>query len=343
MTFAAIRGVLAVVVVLLTLNAAPAVASDLDWEIIRGASADWIGSQLQRHAAMGYRVQAIVADAPETTVLVARTAGFRPQPPSAEYRVLDHKDGASVTMLGAEGFHIRAMGRARIGPAIAIFERDTGARRTHTYRSLQAAPAEDLAPLLDPLAAEGYRIVASVGDDGSEWLILEKVDSAAREVRVVAGTDVDQFEEDINRLATNGFTCDAVWNRPPKGFALFKGGTLMAALSRRRGASQPVAPVRINKGQQPDESGEFVTVVGFRGSFVFVVREGEKDYATHSAIFMPSTSKKKQSWIRDPIEEKLDSFWWNPIETAWAIRSSGEVSSWVGLERRAPLRLPGRK
>src|SRR4029453_8163777 len=128
-------------------------------------------------------------------------------------------------------------------------------KKTHDYRSVQAAPAAPLEPLLTAVAADGYRVIASVGDSGSEWVIVERDANSggAREVRVLAAPDVEKLEADINALAADGFGCDAVWNRPPKGLALFKGGTLMAALSRRRGSTSPAAHVKIDKGERPYE------------------------------------------------------------------------------------------
>ena len=77
----------------------PAAAADLDWQIVNGATARDIERQIQRWAASGYRVQAIVADAPGPTVVVARGGGpFRRVPPSAEYRVLDSRDAAQISL-----------------------------------------------------------------------------------------------------------------------------------------------------------------------------------------------------------------------------------------------------
>jgi hypothetical protein len=374
--------VLAAILSVLALAATPAAAADLDWQIVTGTSTSYLERQVQRWAADGYRVQAIIADAPSPTIVIARAGSgglFRKNlPPSAEYRVLDPGDAAEVARLGADGFHLRTIGKARTGPALAVFERDlargpqsgppSGAPAgPHDYRSLQAPPAAPLDPLLTPLAGDGYRVIASVGDSGSEWLILErdgitregstreggaresgardggareaaKRESAARDSRVITVPELDKLEQAINDLASEGFTCDAVWNRPPKGFALFKGGTLMAALSRRRGVTNPAPHVKVDKGRQPYESGQLLAVVPYRSNFAFVVlRAGEMGYSVKEVTLPDNDSKG--SWLEDSFLERLRGQWWNPIETAWATYSSGKMNSWVGVERREPIRL----
>ncbi len=334
----------AVAAMLCALSATPAVAADFDWQIVTGLSTDYLERQVQRMAADGYRVQAIVADTANPTIVVAREGGGlfrRSVPASAEYRVLDPRDAAGIPALGAEGFTLRAIGKARNGPALAIFERMLAGKKTpHDYRSVQAAPAAPLDPLLTPVAAEGYRVIASIGDAGSEWVIVEREANSggAREARVLAAPDVEKLEEQINNLASEGFGCDAVWNRPPKGFALFKGGTLMAALSRRRGSTSPAAHVKIDKGERPYESGQLLSVVPYRNKFAFVVkRAGSSDYSVKEVTFPDRDEKRSSSWLEDPILERLRSQWWNPIELAWAITSANKVTSWVGLERREPV------
>ena len=319
----------------------PALAADLDWQVVNGTTARDIERQVQRWAANGYRVQAIVVDAPGPTVIVARTSAgvFRRTPPSAEYRVLDSRDSEQVAGLGAEGYRLRAIARARSGRALAIFERDLATRGArHDYRPLMAPPGEDLGPLLTSAADAGYRIVGAAGESGSEWLILEREDGegTGREARVISAPDVDALEVELNRLAADGFACDAAWNRPPKGFAPFKGGTLMAALSRRRGVTSPAAHVIIDKGQQPNSSGQFVALVPYRNNFAFVIRRASRtDYSAKEATF-PDVDAKK-SFLDEPLLQALRSRWWNPIETAWAITSANKVTAWVGLERSEPI------
>lgn len=334
----------AVAAMLCALSATPAVAADYDWQIVSGLSTDYLEREVQRMAANGYRVQAIVADTFNPTIVVAREgSGFfrRGAPPSAEYRVLDPRDAAGIPALGAEGFTLRAIGKARNGPALAIFERMLAGKKTpRDYRSVQAAPATPLDPVLTPVAAEGYRVIASVGDAGSEWVIVEREANSggAREVRVLSAPDVEKLEQQINTLASEGFGCDAVWNRPPKGLALFKGGTLMAALSRRRGATSPAAHVKIEKGERPYESGQLLSVVPYRNKFAFVVKRASSgDYSVKEVTFPERDANRSSSWLEDPILERLRSQWWNPIELAWEINSGNKVSSWVGVERREPL------
>src|SRR5262245_28590970 len=120
---------LALAAVLCALTSPPLAAADFDWQVVTGVNTDYIESQIQRWAGSGYRVQAIVADAPAPTVVLARDGPmFRRMPPSAEYRVLDPRDSARVPALGAEGFRLRAMARARSGHALAIFERNLAQR-----------------------------------------------------------------------------------------------------------------------------------------------------------------------------------------------------------------------
>ena len=329
---------------LCTLSAAPAAAADYDWQIVSGLSTDYLERQVQRMAADGYRVQAIVADTANPTIVVAREGSGlfrRGAPASAEYRVLDPRDAAGIPALGAEGFTLRALGKARNGPALAIFERLLAGKKTsHDYRSVQAAPAMPLDPLLTSVAAEGYRAIGSVGDSGSEWVIVEREPGSggAREARVLSAPDVEKLEEQINTLASEGFGCDAVWNRPPKGFGLFKGGTLMAALSRRRGSTSPAAHVKIEKGERPYESGQLLSVVPYRNKFAFVVkRASSSDYSVKEVTFPDRDAKRSSSWLDEPFFERLRSQWWNPIELAWEISSGTEVKSWVGVERREPV------
>jgi hypothetical protein len=335
--------VAAAVAMLCALSAAPAAAADFDWQIVSGLGTDYLEREVQRMAANGYRVQAIVADTANPTIVVGREGGglFRRVPATAEYRVLDPRDAAAIPALGAEGFTLRAIGRGRNGPALAIFERMLAGKKTpRDYRSVQAAPAAPLDPLLTSVAAEGYRAIASIGDTGSEWVIVEREANSggAREARVLAAPDVETLEAQINNLASEGFGCDAVWNRPPKGFALFKGGTLMAAMSRRRGSTSPAAHVKIEKGERPYESGQLLSVVPYRNKFAFVVkRAGSSDYSVKEVTFPDRDAKRSSSWLEEPILERLRSQWWNPIELAWAISSGSEVKSWVGVERREPV------
>jgi hypothetical protein len=334
----------AVTAMLCALLVLPVVAADFDWQIVSGLSTDYLEREVQRMAANGYRVQAIVADTANPTIVVAREGGGlfrRGVPASAEYRLLDPRDAAGIPALGAEGFTLRALGKARNGPALAIFERMlAGKKAPHDYRSVQAAPAAPLDPLLTPVAAEGYRVIASIGDTGSEWVIVEREanNGGAREARVLTAPDVEKLEEQINNLASEGFGCDAVWNRPPKGLALFKGGTLMAALSRRRGSTSPAAHVKIDKGERPYETGQLLSVVPYRNKFAFVVKRASSgDYSVKEVTFPDRAAKRSSSWLDDPILERLRGQWWNPIELAWEISSGNEVKSWVGVERREPV------
>ncbi len=330
---------------LCVLSAPSAIAADLDWQIVSGMSTEYLQRQVQRMAADGYRVQAIVADTAQPTIVVVREGGglFRRRvPASAEYRVLDPGGAAGIPALGAAGFRLRATGKARIGPALAIVERLLAGQTPHDYRSVQAAPAAPLEPLLTPVAVDGYRVIASVGDSGSEWVIVEReADSGgAREARAITASDVDDLEARIDALASQGFGCDAAWNRPPKGVALFKGGTLMAALSRRRGSTSPAAHVKTEIGERPSESGQLLSVVPYRNRFAFVIRRsGSSDYSVKEATFPSRDEQRSSSVIADPILERLRSQWWNPIELAWAVTAAGEVKSWVGLERRKPTSL----
>jgi hypothetical protein len=256
-------------------------------------------------------------------------------PATAEYRVVDPGGAAGIAALGTAGFTLRATGKARVGPALAVFERPLAGGTRRDYRSVHAAAAAPLEPLLVSAASDGYRAIASMGDSGSEWVIVEREadGGGAREARVIAASDVDQLETQINVLASQGFGCDAVWNRPPKGVALFKGGTLMAALSRRRGPTTPAAHVKTEIGQRPSESGQLVSAVPYRNKFAFVVRRsGSSGYSVNEASF-PERDEKRSA-IDDQVLERLRSQWWNPIELAWAVTSSGEVTSWVGVERR---------
>jgi hypothetical protein len=189
-------------------------------------------------------------------------------------------------------------------------------------------------------AADGYRAIASIGNSGSEWVIVEREANGggAREARVIVGADVEKLEAQINALASEGFGCDVVWIRPPKGVALFRGGTLMAAVSRRRGSTSPAAHVKIETGERPYESGQFLAVVPLRTRFAFVVkRVGSSDYAVKDVTF-PDSEERQSSWVEEPVLQRLRSQWWNPIELAWAVTSANKVTAWVGLERREAVR-----
>jgi hypothetical protein len=331
----------AAAVMLCALSVMPAAAADYDWQVVSGLSTDYLERQVQRMAANGYRVQAIVADTLNPTIIVAREGGglFRRNVPAvAEYRLLDPNDAAGIPALGAEGFKLRALGKARNGPALAIFERLlAGKTSPRDYRALMAPPAAPLDPLLASAAADGYRAIASAGDAGSELVIVEREANSggAREVRVITAPDTEKLEEQINQLATEGFGCDTVWNRPPKGVALFKGGTLMAALSRRRGSTSPAAHVKIDRGERPSESGQLLAVVPYRNKFAFVIKHASSsDYSVSEVRFPDKYDRRSSSWIGDPFLERLRSQWWNPIELAWEVSSGNDVTSWVGVERR---------
>lgn len=172
----------------------------------------------------------------------------------------------------------------------------------HDYRAEQVAPGADVEPVVAAAGAEGYRAIAAVGDAASEWIILERPDGATpRDVRVVSGTGVSTVEAAINALAKEDFDVDAVWNRAPKGFGLFRDPALMASVSRRRGAAAKAAPVAISFGREPDTVGQFVAVVPFRGRFAFVVRIDERsDYATREIEWTNAAPKESVGRVAVP-------------------------------------------
>jgi hypothetical protein len=222
------RGALACVLALWLV--APAIAADLQYQVVTSDSPKEIGRRVDRLAEQGYRVLAIVADAPSTTLVLSRdNKGLRKNVAIAEYRVLDGRDNALVHAAGVEGYRLRAVGRGQLARPVAVLERMLGAPvAPHDYRAEQVAPGADVEPVLAAAGAEGYRAIAAVGDAASEWIILERPDGAPpRDVRVVSGTGVPTVEAAINALAKDGFDVDAVWNRAPKGFGLFRDPTLM--------------------------------------------------------------------------------------------------------------------
>jgi hypothetical protein len=318
--------------------AAPAIAADLQYQVVTSDSPREIGRRVDRLAEEGYRVLAIVADAPSTTLVLSRdNKGLRKNVAIAEYRVIDGKDATLVRAAGAEGYQLRATGRGQLARPVAVFERLLGTPVTpHDYRAEQVAPGNDVEPVLAAAGGEGYRTIAAVGDAGSEWIILERLAGAPngtpRDVRVVSGTAVSSVEQAINALAKEGFDVDAAWNRAPKGFGLFRAPTLMATLSRRRGTTAATAPVAINFGREPDTVGQFVAVVPFRGRFAFVVRIDERsDYATREIEW--TNAAPKNAWEESPFLVTLRREWWKPIEAAWAISSANRVTHWIALER----------
>jgi hypothetical protein len=318
------------------LVAVPALAADFDWQVVTGTSARGMEHEVNRWARLGYAAQAVVLDAPGPTIALAVDRESRRRQPPAEYRVLEPRDAGEVPRLGGVGFRLRAIGKARTGPAIAVFERDGGAR---DYQSLQAPPGADVEPLLARASADGYHVVGAVGDAGSEWLILERQergDAGARESRVLSAPDVEALEVAVNDLASAGYACDAAWNRPAKGLSMFKPGTLMAVVSRRRGVTTPAAHVRVEKERRPSASGRFVAAVPYRNGLAFVIEQArETDYSVKEVTF-PAPSAKR-SWYDDTWLDRLDGQWWDPLVAAWAIRSGNDVTSWVGLSRREPM------
>ena len=62
----------AVAAMLCAFSATPAVAADIDWQIVSGLSTDYLERQVQRMAANGYRVQAIVGLAVSATIACTR-------------------------------------------------------------------------------------------------------------------------------------------------------------------------------------------------------------------------------------------------------------------------------
>ena len=327
------RGALASVLALWLV--APAIAADLQYQVVTSDSPKEIGRRVDRLAEQGYRVLAIVADAPSTTLVLSRdNKGLRKNVAIAEYRVLDGRDNALVHAAGIEGYRLCAVGRGQLARPVAVLERMLGAPVTpHDYRAEQVAPGADVEPVVAAAGAEGYRAIAAVGDAASEWIILERPDGATpRDVRVVSGTGVSTVEAAINALAKEGFDVDAVWNRAPKGFGLFRDPTLMASVSRRRGAVAKAAPVAINFGREPDTVGQFVAVVPFRGRFAFVVRIDERsDYATREIEW--TNAAPKNAWEESPFLVTLRREWWKPIEAAWAITSANKITHWIALER----------
>ncbi len=217
---------------LCALSAPPAAAADFDWQIVTGLSTDYLEREVQR--------------APPPTAIACRPSSPTPPAPrSSSAAKAAGCSGGACRQRPNIACSIRATlqaSRARRGGLHAARDRQgahrPGARdlpsacwpgRRRARLSIGAGRARRAArSAADARGRQGYRVIASIGDAGSEWVIVEREANSGggREAREARGWPRQTSISSKNRSTTSpheGFGCDAVWNRPPKGLALFKG------------------------------------------------------------------------------------------------------------------------
>lgn len=311
--------------------AAGAQADTLEWRIVSG----WgIQGEVTRLAAEGFRVDTVVVNAPEPTVLLRRPC-CRRAAATATYRIVTRDEVDRVAELGAQGYTLRAFGVDRGGVPLAVYELTSdapGAR--HDYRSIAADLASSEAEL-GSLAADGFRAVAASGRTASkpDWLILErKPDTPARELKVIDETSATALEAALGKLAGQGYALDVAWGRTVKRFSLTGPERLAAVVSRPRGEARPVAHSRVTVASEPDSSsGALVSTALSRGGLAFVQRVGRSGSPWVRQVVWPSGDEAAwERWAK--AEQELRSYQSRPIGSAWVVWSAGSPSSLVVRE-----------
>lgn len=225
-----------------------AVAADLDHRILSWDSPRRFEEDLNRAAAQGYRLSALVDGASSIVGVVSRDrvrsgdAAVR-----YEYRVLDRDFDAALPPLAAQGFNWRsAAARSSYLRPVVVLERDPRAPGARDVRATLAREPSGLAAALAEPFAAGYEIRGRVatGDAKATWLFLERAGSVAtpREARVVWGGGLEAINQGLDQAASEGFALVAFWAQP-NGF--FQRATLVGVLARPRGTAQPAPHCRV--------------------------------------------------------------------------------------------------
>lgn len=352
----AMVGRLALVALLALVSPGPASAGDLVWEVVESWTASGLEAGVERLAGEGFTVQAVVLEAEQPTVLLARE-GWSRRPAVASYRLLGRDQAAEVETLAAAGWTLHRSGQSRDRRGIVVLERPTrsegsggSARRSGgDLRSLViAGDAAAVTAALAPHYAAGRAVIAALGGNAKDgdWLLVgrradagKEADDAPREVRVVADKGSAPLAEQLARLAAEGFAVDTVWTRGGGGFLL--GGTkeVLAVVARPQGTNRPVAHTKLDLGDEPSTTGSLLAVASYGSALVFAVRAGRSDdYDTQTVTLPPGTDGKPlPAWERlNELRERLRSYAWSPIERAWFTWNAGKVDSLVVLERETP-------
>jgi hypothetical protein len=330
-----------------------AARADLVWELVSAWNASGLEAPIDRLAAEGYTVQAVVLEADQPTVLLARE-GWSRRPRAASYRVLGREQADAVAALAAEGWTLHRSGQGRDGRAVVVLARAAGSdapqRADVTLRSVLAnGDAAAVGATLGPHYAAGHRVVAALGGAGKEadWLLVGRGEEAggpaevgSREVRVVADKGSGPLATKLGELAGQGFAVDAVWTRGGGGFLAAGTKEVLAAVSRPGGSDRPVAHTRLDLGDEPSSTGSLVAVARYGSKLLFAVRDARSnDYDTQEVLLpLDGEGKPLPAWQRDnELRERLRSYAWSPIERAWFTWDAGRVASLVVLERETPI------
>lgn len=337
----------------------PAAADDLIWEVVEGWSVEQLEPAVDRLASEGYTVQAVVLEAEQPTVLMARE-GRRAQPRVAHYRLLGRGQAATVDGLGAEGWSLHRSGLTRNRTALLVLRRPaSGQASASGLRTVEVSgPVDNASAALAAPYGEGLVALAALGgpSGGSDWLLLgpppvtTSPASAGkpgepREVRVVSDVGSAPLATKLATLAADGFAVDTLWSRPGARFSL--GGTkeVVAVVSRPHGVTRPVAHTRLEIGDEPSATGTLLAAATYGNKLVFAIRDARSsDYDADELILPTPTDQQPQSaWERATLlRERLHRQVWSPIELAWMTWDAGRPSSMVVVEREAPSRFGAR-
>ena len=314
------------------LPALPARAGDLVWEVVEAWSAEGLEPAVERLAAQGYTVQAVVLEASEPTLLMSRE-GWRSRPRVASYRVLGRGKAAEVESLSATGWRFHRAGVTRDREAVVVLARGDSAREKGSLRSLElaAGAASPAGAELERLYAQGLVVVAALGGGKSDWLLLDRPKAPAagveREVRLVTAKGTAPMAAVLDPLASLGFAVDTVWTRGGGGFSLAGTKEVVAVVSRPRlsGASaearpRPAARTRLEIGAEPSHDGTLVGVASYGRELMFAIRDAPRKSYDSRSISLPrgTDGKELAAWQRlAAVQEQLRSFAWHPIELAW--------------------------
>lgn len=332
-------------------QALPARAGDLVWEIVEAWSAEGLEPAVERLAAQGYTVQAVVLEASEPTLLMSRE-GWRARPRAASYRVLGRGKAAEVESLAAAGWQLHRAGVTRAREAVVVLSRGDAARSRGSLRSLELTGAGTTE--LERLYSEGLVVVAALGGGKSDWLLLDRLPGAGagsdREVRLVTAKGTAPMTALLDPLASQGFAVDTVWTRGGGGFSLAGTKEVVAVVSRPRPlagrGSRPAAHTRLEVGTEPSHDGTLVGVASYGRELMFAVRDAPRKSYDARSISLPrgADGKELAAWQRPvALREQLQSFAWHPVELAWFRWDGAAPSALILIEpENLPTSTPSR-
>jgi hypothetical protein len=326
-------------------QALPARGGDLVWEIVEAWSAEGLEPAVERLAAQGYTVQAVVLEASEPTLLMSRE-GWRARPRAAFYRVLGRGKAAEVDSLAAAGWQLHRAGVTRAREAVVVLSRGDAERSKGSLRSLELTGAGTAE--LERLYSEGLVVVAALGGGKSDWLLLDRPKAPAaavdREMRLVSAKGTAPMTALLDPLASQGFAVDTLWTRGGGGFSLAGTKEVVAVVSRPRASGQerarPAAHTRLEVGTEPSHDGTLIGVASYGRELVFAVRDARRKSYDSRSISLPrgDDGKELPAWQRTvALREQLQSFAWHPVEQAWFRWDGAAPSALILIE---PQSLP---